>query len=93
MPNQNPGDITGANAMGRWDYGPWFWPPYTGLAHGPIHEPATTIRSTRPGEPPTVPARRPRPLVPEAFMDTPVVNGTAYPYLQGRAARRTGSGS
>ncbi|MDD5439479.1 MAG: hypothetical protein PHS37_04765, partial [Candidatus Omnitrophica bacterium] len=24
MPNQNPADPTGANAMGRWDYGPWF---------------------------------------------------------------------
>ena len=27
MPNQNPADVTGANAYGRWDYGPWFWPP------------------------------------------------------------------
>ena len=31
MPNQNPYDNSGANTMGRWDYGPWFWPPYTGL--------------------------------------------------------------
>jgi hypothetical protein len=27
MPNQNPADISGANGFGRWDYGPWFWPP------------------------------------------------------------------
>ena len=27
MPNQNPADVTGTNAFGRWDYGPWFWPP------------------------------------------------------------------
>lgn len=26
MPNQNPADPAGANSMGRWDYGPWFWP-------------------------------------------------------------------
>ena len=29
MPNQNPWDLTGANAMGRWDYALWFWPPHT----------------------------------------------------------------
>ena len=47
MPNQNPEDITGANAMGRWDYGPWFWPPFTGLDRGtdrqPLHQ---STRST-----------------------------------------------
>ena len=26
MPNQNPSDDSGVNAMGRWDWGPWFWP-------------------------------------------------------------------
>ena len=25
--------------MGRWDYGPWFWPPYTGLTNGPVPNP------------------------------------------------------
>ncbi|MEI7921717.1 MAG: HYR domain-containing protein [Planctomycetota bacterium] len=29
MPNQNPNDVTGANGFGRWDYGPWFWPPWS----------------------------------------------------------------
>lgn len=29
MPNQNPNSIDGANPIGRWDYGPWFWPPWT----------------------------------------------------------------
>ena len=28
MPNQNPNDLAGANPMGRWDYGPFFWPPW-----------------------------------------------------------------
>ena len=63
MANQNPADfLTGANSLGRWDYGPWFWPPQVPNG-GLVHEmPALST-------------------VPEAFMDTPVVNGTAYPYV------------
>jgi FtsP/CotA-like multicopper oxidase with cupredoxin domain len=84
MPNQNPQDPGGANAMGRWDYGPWFWPPLTvaaGLVHGPVPS-ATTSGALDPGTP------NPS-LVPEAFMDTPLVNGTAYPTMpvQRRAYR------
>jgi FtsP/CotA-like multicopper oxidase with cupredoxin domain len=67
MPNQNPRDEEGTNAMGRWDYGPWFWPVFD-PAHGPLPD----------GSPGT-----PNPsLVPEGFMDTPLVNGTPYPYLK-----------
>jgi FtsP/CotA-like multicopper oxidase with cupredoxin domain len=67
MPNQDPNSFDGANPMGRWDYGPWFWPPQ--------------LSGTTPGDlmhttPPTLS------IVPEAFMDTPMVNGTAYPYLK-----------
>ena len=80
MPNQNPGDISGAAPMGRWDYGPWFWPPYTGLVHGPIHNPYYDPVNA-PTEPPTVPGTPTPSAVPEAFLDTPLVNGTAYPYL------------
>jgi FtsP/CotA-like multicopper oxidase with cupredoxin domain len=39
MPNQNPGDAGGANPLGRWDYGPWFWPPFAGTLHGEIPNP------------------------------------------------------
>lgn len=39
MPNQNPGDPSGANPVGRWDYGPWFWPPFVGIQNGPIANP------------------------------------------------------
>ncbi|WP_295390193.1 choice-of-anchor D domain-containing protein [uncultured Thiodictyon sp.] len=87
MPNQNPSDISGANAMGRWDYGPWFWPPYTGIQYGEIANPLCPTPTTCPaGEPPTVPgtpdSRGISPSgTPESFMDTPVVNGTAYPYI------------
>ena len=77
MTNQNPYDNTGANPMGRWDYGPWFWPPYTGLQFGPVANPLFG----QPGQPPMNPGVPNVSLVPEAFMDTPVVNGTAYPYL------------
>jgi len=74
MPNQWPGnpDWSGANPMGRWDYGAWFWPPYLGL----INQPLTASDGT---QVPNIP--RPS-LVPEAFCDTPVVNGTAYPVLK-----------
>lgn len=76
MPNQNPNDPCGCSDIGRWDYGPWFWPPTNGLAglqHGPILDPN--------GSGLTVPGTPNPSLVPEAFMDTPVVNGAPYPYL------------
>jgi len=81
MPNQNPYDLGGANAMGRWDYGPWFWPPFTALVNGPVPNPYYDPINA-PWEPPQIPGTPNPSIVPEAFMDTPVVNGTAYPYLQ-----------
>ena len=80
MPNQNPGDIMGANSMGRWDYGPWFWPPFTGLANGPVANPYAS--PSAPWEPPQIPGTPNPSIVPEAFMDTPMVNGTPYPFVQ-----------
>jgi FtsP/CotA-like multicopper oxidase with cupredoxin domain len=75
MTNQNPADISGANPMGRWDYGPWFWPPVAPglLAHPPIP-------SVTPGLPDTPAFPNPT-QVPESFMDTPLVNGAPYPTL------------
>lgn len=71
MPNQNPAVLSGSNAFGRWDYGPWFWPPVTGITNQPILiAPGVYVPGT------------PNPsLVPESFMDTPIVNGTAYPKM------------
>ncbi|MFA6103850.1 MAG: hypothetical protein WCV67_11420 [Victivallaceae bacterium] len=78
MPNQNPYDLSGANPFGRWDYGPWFWPPVTaaaGLIHGPIPDPTDpTGQRQIPGTPNPSMAM-------ESFLDTPVVNGCAYPRL------------
>ena len=42
-PNQNPADPMGMNAFGRWDYGPWFWPPQTTLTAGPLSIPCISV--------------------------------------------------
>ncbi|MEI9476036.1 MAG: hypothetical protein WCO26_05635, partial [Deltaproteobacteria bacterium] len=93
-PNQNPADITGSNGFGRWDWGPWFWPPQNPASLVLQAYPCTSIATPAagwafpplmcPGVPdPTRPAPSNTPSgQPEGFMDTPVVNGTAYPRLQ-----------
>lgn len=81
-PNQSADDPDGVNAYGRWDYGPWFFPPQSNLTAGPLTVPCTS--SAFPGTPqPTLSCPiTPNPSgTPEAFMDTPVVNGMAYPVL------------
>ncbi len=80
MPNQNPFDPMGVNADGRWDYGPWFWPPFTTIANGEVPNPLYPS-PTNPLEGPNNPGTPNPSLVPEGYMDTPLVNGTAYPYL------------
>ncbi len=61
--NQDPNSIDGTNPVGRWDWGPWFWPVFPAQLSLPSgdygHATAT----------------------PEAFMDTPIVNGQAYPTM------------
>ncbi len=80
MPNQNPFDSQGVNAMGRWDYGPWFWPPFNTIAIGPQPNPLYPSL-TNPLEGPVNPGTPNPSLVPEGYMDTPLVNGTPYPFL------------
>jgi len=59
----------GRNPVGRWDYGPWSWPP-------------VPAAKALPGATPSIPTENYlTSCVPESFVDTPVVNGTAYPYL------------
>ncbi|RFT14712.1 MAG: Multicopper oxidase [Candidatus Saccharicenans subterraneus] len=81
MPNQNPDDPSGMNAFGRWHYGPWFWPPTTNIAHGPVPNPYYDPINA-PWEPRMNPGVPHPSMAMEAFMDTPVVNGMAYPYLE-----------
>ncbi len=81
VPAQNPYDVTGANPYGRWHYAPWFWPPATNIEFGPVPNPYYDPVNA-PWEPPMNPGT-PNPSTPgEAFMDTPVVNGTLYPYIE-----------
>jgi len=82
MPAQNPGDPTGMSAFGRWMYGPWFWPPSNG-AYGPIanpyYQPDPALPNYSATEPALIPGTPNITVGMEAFNDTPIVNGMAYP--------------
>ena len=61
--NQDPNAADGTNPVGRWDWGPWFWPVFPAqysLPTGAYGDATAT---------------------PEAFMDTPIVNGQLYPTI------------
>ncbi|MGC4895812.1 fibronectin type III domain-containing protein [Micromonospora sp. DT31] len=83
QPRQNPYRLSGGNPTGRWDYGPWTHDPDRGAdawvapVPNPHHDP-----DTEPDEPPLAPAVPHPSAVPEAYGDTPLVNGVAYPYLE-----------
>jgi len=84
MPNQNPADLSGSSPYGRWDYGPWFWPPQNPSTFALDGQPYSCTSAADPEGgwpfPPLMCPGTPRPSgVPEGFMDTPIVNGTAYP--------------
>lgn len=67
--NQDPNSADGTNPVGRWDYGPWFWPVFPApltLPSGEYRDASGTSQVS---------------TTPEAFMDTPLVNGTAYPTM------------
>ncbi|MEX8523162.1 MAG: hypothetical protein AB3X38_10405 [Leptothrix ochracea] len=60
---QDPAQLNNWNAVGRWHYGPWFWPVFPALyalPSGAFGDETTT---------------------PEAWCDTAVVNGVAYPFV------------
>ncbi len=79
MPAQNPYDPSGASAFGRWQYGPWFWPPTSDIAKGPEKNPYYEMY---PWEPPMQPQMPNPSMGMEAFNDTPMINGVAYPYME-----------
>lgn len=60
---QDPNQATNFNAVGRWHWGPWFWPSFPAMYNLPsgAYGDVTTT--------------------PEAWHDTPTVNGVAYPTL------------
>jgi len=70
-PNQTgvpTGPNPGASQYGRWDYGPWFWPIFPAAIL-----PGLIVTDN--------PSKYATSVVPEAFMDTMLVNGTPYPVL------------
>ncbi len=80
VPAQNPFQMDGANDYGRWHYGPWFFPPATptyGTKANPYANPALGLAN----QPPEVPDIPNPSWGAEAFLDTPLINGTAYPKL------------
>jgi len=83
MTNQNPADPGGANGFGRWDYGPWFFPPQTTLtaANPPTAVTVPCTSAAFPNQTVNCPIPPNPSGTPEAFMDTPIVNGKAYPVM------------
>ncbi len=86
VPAQDPfaTDLSGINPYGRWHYGPWFWPP-TNNEYGPVPNPyyvSPTVDPTAAVRPPQMPDTPNPSWGAEAFFDTPVINGTAYPTLE-----------
>jgi FtsP/CotA-like multicopper oxidase with cupredoxin domain len=83
MPNQNPWDPSGmaTDPLGRWHYGPWFWPPTMNIEHPPMPNPYYDPINA-PWEPPEIPSTPNPSMAMETFMDIPLVNGVVYPYLE-----------
>ena len=85
MPIQNPNDLAGGNAFGRWQYGPWFNPPTINITNGPManpyYDPGCDNATTwcEPQFQPNVPTPS---MGMEAYMDTSLVNGAVYPYIE-----------
>jgi len=83
MPAQNPGDPSGMSEFGRWMYGPWFWPPAKDVKYPPIanpyYDPLCDPNVQPFCEPALIPSTPNNSVGMEAFNDTPIVNGTAYP--------------
>ncbi|MFA6064130.1 MAG: multicopper oxidase domain-containing protein, partial [Gallionella sp.] len=59
--NQDPNSVDATNPVGRWDWGPWFWPVFPAQYSIPTGVYGDVTQT------------------PEAFLDTPVINGTVYP--------------
>ncbi|MDD2848570.1 MAG: putative Ig domain-containing protein [Desulfuromonadaceae bacterium] len=81
----------GVNPYGRWMYGPWFYPA-TAVTYGPVANPYFDADCTSdnpfiyaqcstPGQPPLIPGTPNVSMGMEAFQDSAVVNGTAFPTL------------
>ena len=84
VPNQNPADNGGANAFGRWDYGAWTLPGNQTALLAATPQSAVDVPCTSsafPNQAVRCPITPNPSGTPESFMDTPVINGKAYPVL------------
>jgi len=83
--------FNGVNPFGRWMYGPWFYPA-TIISKGPVDNPYydqdcsspdqnVYANCTTPGQPVKIPGTPHPSMGMEAFQDSAVVNGTAFPSL------------
>ncbi|MBI1377354.1 MAG: hypothetical protein GC157_07725 [Frankiales bacterium] len=83
MPAQAPASSQGVSSYGRWMYGAWFWPPQTNMKYGPIdnpyYDPSCDPDTADFCQPAQIPGTPNVSTGMEAFNDTPVVNGVAYP--------------
>ena len=89
--NQDPQSADGTNPVGRWDWGPFFWPVFPSAMDLPTGEHKIYAPGTRQSWTNQVTgANLPGPsslglsevtTTPEGFHDTPVVNGVAYPTM------------
>ena len=81
----------GVNPFGRWMYGPWFYPA-TAVEKGPVDNPyydpdcsstnpLILAQCSTPGQPTKIPGTPHPSMGMEAFQDSAVVNGTAFPTL------------
>ncbi len=105
MPAENPynPDMSGINPMGRWMYGPWFFPPTplcgssvdavvpycitNGVVPNEYYDPNCVLNPTVLCQPPERPGTPNPSWGAEAFLDTMLVNGAAYPKLALPAAK------
>jgi FtsP/CotA-like multicopper oxidase with cupredoxin domain len=97
MPAQNPfnPNLSGINDMGRWHYGPWFFPSTPvcgtsadavkplcieqGVVPNPYFDPACVPANNNFCQPEVIPGTPNVSWGAEAFLDTMMVNGTVYP--------------
>lgn len=81
----------GVNPFGRWMYGPWFYPA-TAVTKGPVANPYYDPNCSSsnplefalcqtPGQPEQIPGTPNTSMGMEAFQDSAIVNGTAFPAL------------
>ena len=87
--NQDPNSADATNPVGRWDWGPWFWPVFPSALDLPtgehiVYAPGTRQSWTNANTGSALPGPSDIGLsevttTPEAFNDTPIINGVAYP--------------